>query len=122
MRCAARAALLAAPDMIKPNQAELEALVGRPLPTEAAVIAAARALVAGGVRLVVVSPTALAPYSGMVPGWLAGTYRFRQICIDVQALCAAAGATRQRLVSSTASQPSHGVGVCDRMAVSLRKK
>jgi len=46
-----------------------------------------------GVRLVVVSPTALAPYSGMVPGWLAGTYRFRQICIDVQALCAAAGAT-----------------------------
>jgi 1-phosphofructokinase len=49
------AALLAAPDIIKPNQAELEAWVGRSLPTEAAVIAAARVLVAGGVRLVVVS-------------------------------------------------------------------
>jgi len=52
---ALRAALQAAPDIIKPNQAELEALVGRSLPTEAAVIAAARVLVAGGVRLVVVS-------------------------------------------------------------------
>jgi pyridine nucleotide-disulfide oxidoreductase family protein len=45
-----------------------------------------------GVELVVVSPTALAPYSGMVPGWLAGHYRFRQICIDVEALARAAGA------------------------------
>ena len=26
-----------------------------------------------GVELVLVSPTSLAPYSGMVPGWLAGT-------------------------------------------------
>lgn len=52
---ALRTALLAAPDIIKPNQHELEVLVGRALPTEAAVIGAARALVAGGVRLVVVS-------------------------------------------------------------------
>ena len=52
---ALREALRAAPDIIKPNQHELEALVGRALPTEAAVIAAARTLVAGGVRLVVVS-------------------------------------------------------------------
>jgi 1-phosphofructokinase len=49
------AALRSGPDIIKPNQHELEALVGRALPTEAAVIAAARALVAGGVGLVVVS-------------------------------------------------------------------
>ena len=49
------AALRAGPDIIKPNQHELEALVGRALPTEAAVIAAARGLVAGGVGLVVVS-------------------------------------------------------------------
>ncbi|MCE2659400.1 MAG: FAD-dependent oxidoreductase [Rubrivivax sp.] len=45
-----------------------------------------------GVNLTVVSPHALAPYSGMVPGWLAGRYRFESICIDFQALCRAAGA------------------------------
>ncbi len=45
-----------------------------------------------GVELVLVSPAALAPYSGMVPGWLAGTYSFDDICINVQALAAAAGA------------------------------
>ena len=45
-----------------------------------------------GVDLVVVSPEALAPYSGMVPGWLAGAYRHDEIVIDFPALCAAAGA------------------------------
>ncbi len=43
-------------------------------------------------ELVVVSPHALAPYSGMVPGWLAGTYRYDEICIAFDALAAAAGA------------------------------
>jgi pyridine nucleotide-disulfide oxidoreductase family protein len=45
-----------------------------------------------GVDLVVVSPQALAPYSGMVPGWLSGAYRFEEIVIDFPALCRAAGA------------------------------
>ena len=45
-----------------------------------------------GVELVLVSPTALAPYSGMVPGWLAGRYAFDDICIYVTTLAAAAGA------------------------------
>ncbi len=45
-----------------------------------------------GVELLVVSPQALAPYSGMVPGWLAGIYRYDDIVIDFRALCAAAGA------------------------------
>jgi NADH dehydrogenase FAD-containing subunit len=45
-----------------------------------------------GIELVRVSPAVVAPYSGMVPGWLAGTYRFDEICIDVAALAAAAGA------------------------------
>lgn len=44
------------------------------------------------VELVVVSPYALAPYSGMVPGWLAGTYDFADIAIDFEALCQQAGA------------------------------
>lgn len=43
-------------------------------------------------ELTVVSPQALAPYSGMVPGWLAGTYRLDEMVIDFQGLCAAAGA------------------------------
>ena len=47
-------------------------------------------------ELVLVSPQPLAPYSGMVPGWLAGMYRFDQIVIDFPALCAAAGARWQQ--------------------------
>ncbi len=43
-------------------------------------------------ELVLVSPSALAPYSGMVPGWLAGSYRYEQICIDFAALARASGA------------------------------
>src|SRR5688572_21744115 len=45
-----------------------------------------------GIELIVVSPQALAPYSGMVPGWLAGIYRFEQIAIHFPALCRNAGA------------------------------
>ncbi len=45
-------------------------------------------------ELVVVSPHALAPYSGMVPGWLAGHYRFDEVVIDFAALCASAGVRR----------------------------
>ncbi len=52
---ALREALGAAPEAIKPNVHELEALVGRELRDEAAVVEAARGLVAGGVGLVVVS-------------------------------------------------------------------
>lgn len=45
-----------------------------------------------GVTLTVVAPDPLAPYSGMVPGWMAGFYRYEDIAIDVRALAAAAGA------------------------------
>lgn len=45
-----------------------------------------------GVELVLVSPLALAPYSGMVPGWLAGHYGFEDIVVDFAPLAAAAGA------------------------------
>jgi pyridine nucleotide-disulfide oxidoreductase family protein len=45
-----------------------------------------------GVDLVLVSPQVLAPYSGMVPGWLAGHYDFENICIDFAPLAAAVGA------------------------------
>lgn len=45
-----------------------------------------------GLEVIVVSPQALAPYSGMVPGWLAGHYAFDDIVVDFPRLCAAAGA------------------------------
>ena len=45
-----------------------------------------------GVEVTVVSPHSLAPYSGMVPGWLAGLYTFDDTVIDFAKLCAAAGA------------------------------
>ncbi|MGC3984480.1 MAG: hexose kinase [Pseudorhodoferax sp.] len=48
-------ALQPAPDFIKPNRAELEDLVGRPLPTVAAVADAAAQLQQDGIALVVVS-------------------------------------------------------------------
>ncbi len=46
-----------------------------------------------GCAVTLVSPHALTPYSGMVPGWLAGTYRFDEMDIDFAALAASAGAT-----------------------------
>jgi pyridine nucleotide-disulfide oxidoreductase family protein len=46
-------------------------------------------------ELTIVSPSLLAPYSGMVPGWLAGQYQYEDICIHLAALAAAA---RARLV------------------------
>ncbi len=45
-----------------------------------------------GVDLIVVSTSALAPYSGKVPSWLAGACRYEDICIDFEMLAAAAGA------------------------------
>lgn len=45
-----------------------------------------------GVEVVVVSPQPLVPYSGMVPGWLAGTYRFADIVVNVPPLACAAHA------------------------------
>ena len=45
-----------------------------------------------GVEITLVSPLARAPYSGMVPGWLAGRYCWDEITIDFAALCARAGA------------------------------
>lgn len=44
-----------------------------------------------GVDLCVASPHAQAPYSGMVPGWLAGRYLLKDIQIDFAELTAAAG-------------------------------
>jgi pyridine nucleotide-disulfide oxidoreductase family protein len=46
-------------------------------------------------EVLVISPQPLAPYSGMVPGWLAGAYRFEEIAIDFLRLAATVGARWQ---------------------------
>lgn len=43
-------------------------------------------------EILMVSPVAQAPYSGMVPGWLAGHYRWEECCIDFAHLCKRSGA------------------------------
>ena len=48
-----------------------------------------------GAERVLISPSALVPFSGMVPRWLTGHCRLEDICIDFSALAAAA---RARLV------------------------
>jgi len=45
-------------------------------------------------ELVLVSPWRHAVYSGMVPGWMAGDYRFEECSIDLAALAVQAGAQR----------------------------
>ena len=45
-----------------------------------------------GVRVTVISPDVLTPYSGMLPGLIAGNYAHNDIHIDLFRLCKAAGA------------------------------
>ena len=45
------------------------------------------------VELVVITPQTHAPYSGMIPGWLAGQYTFEQTVVGFEGLCKRAGAT-----------------------------
>lgn len=44
-----------------------------------------------GADILVISPEPQAPYSGMIPGWLAGKYTLNEICIDFERLCMIAG-------------------------------
>jgi pyridine nucleotide-disulfide oxidoreductase family protein len=46
-----------------------------------------------GVQLILVAPLTLAPYSGMIPGWLAGQYQFDETVVDFAGLCERAGAS-----------------------------
>ena len=43
-------------------------------------------------KVILVSPSRHAPYSGMLPGYIAGRYAFEDFHIDLQALCQRAGA------------------------------
>jgi pyridine nucleotide-disulfide oxidoreductase family protein len=54
--------------------------------------------------IVLVSPAPQAPYSGMVPGWLAGHYRWDECCLDFAHLCRRAGA-ELRINTASAIDP-----------------
>jgi selenide,water dikinase len=43
------------------------------------------------VEVLLITPDALTPYSGMMPGVIAGHYRHRQACVDLQPLAGRAG-------------------------------
>lgn len=45
-----------------------------------------------GLEVVLISPCSTAPYSGMVPAWLAGEFDWPACCIDFTGLCQRAGA------------------------------
>jgi len=51
------------------------------------------------IEVILVSPFEQAPYSGMVPGWLAGHYSWDECCIDFARLCEFAAA---RFIKSSA--------------------
>ncbi len=65
-----------------------------------------------GVALTLVSPMRLAPYSGMMPGVIAGHYRYEQGCVDLEPLCQAA---RCKLIYARAERldPERRQIVCD---------
>lgn len=60
-----------------------------------------------GVRLTVISKEAWTPYSGMLPGYIAGHYRFEEAHIDLRPLCRSAGA---RFIKAEAT----GLDIADR--------
>ena len=63
-------------------------------------------------EIVLVSPVSQAPYSGMVPGWIAGQYRWEECCIDFVRLCERASA-RLCLASLTGLDIAHSRIVLD---------
>ncbi len=61
-----------------------------------------------GARLTVVNPDPVAPYSGMLPGMIAGHYRREELMLDLVRLCRFAGA---RLILDRATGIDPGAGL-----------
>lgn len=59
-----------------------------------------------GRRITLVSPSRHAPYSGMLPGYIAGHYRFADLHVDLLGLCEEWGATFAE-TSATGIDPKH---------------
>ena len=67
-----------------------------------------------GVRLILISPQVQTPYSGMLPGLIAGHYNFDDIHIDLPKLCQWAGVRFIQDKVSSINQKLKTVGLSDR--------
>ncbi len=65
-----------------------------------------------GLEIELVSPVRLAPYSGMMPGVIAGHYRYEQGCVDLAPLARACGAT-WRETRAVALDPQRRLVFCE---------
>lgn len=66
-----------------------------------------------GVSLTLVSPDRHTPYSGMLPGFIAGHYRFDECHIDLEPLCAAAGIVFRRAMARALDPDAGSVSCSD---------
>lgn len=69
--------------------------------------------------IVLLSPARHAPYSGMLPGLIAGHYAFRDCHIDLEALCAAARLTFRRAEAAALEVEARRVTCADGSSVSF---
>ena len=72
-----------------------------------------------GAEIVLLSPERLAPYSGMLPGLIAGHYAFRECHIDLEALCAAARLPFRRAEAADLDLAARRVTCTDGSSVSF---
>lgn len=68
---------------------------------------------AGGASVTLVSPDRHTPYSGMLPGFIAGHYSFEDCHIDLEPLCAAAGILFRRALASALDPDAGSVSCSD---------
>ena len=73
-----------------------------------------------GAAVTLVSPQRLTPYSGMLPGHIAGLYRHDEIHIDLDALCRRTGATWRKAAAAGLDRPNRAVLLADGERVPYR--
>ncbi|MGL4444585.1 MAG: FAD-dependent oxidoreductase, partial [Alsobacter sp.] len=66
-----------------------------------------------GAAVTLVSPQRLTPYSGMLPGHIAGLYRHDEIHIDLDALCRRTGASWRKAAAAGLDRPNRAVLLAD---------
>ncbi|OJF97435.1 hypothetical protein AX760_17060 [Pararhizobium antarcticum] len=65
------------------------------------------------VEIILVSPSRYAPYSGMLPGYIAGRYTFEDFNIDLQALCQRSNTTFHEGMAIGIDPETHRVRLAD---------